>query len=198
VVVPAPLPPVAPPYPQQAVAMPVQPPVAPAYGGYQPVAPKDTFVTRLVERGIRGELFRQPWFHNLRATQPDTFVYVSYGVGVLVTVLLSLIPSTFVATLLTDALWATVAYLYFALGTKLAHQFLLWGICVVGGIVMLMQLWSVVSLMSIDASLLRYTGRFVEPTALLALDLVLDVAGGLLLGFVGVQVHREMTKLSRP
>jgi hypothetical protein len=188
-------PPVAPP----SFVPPVPAPGAPlSYGGPAPASTKIAFVTRLVERGVRGELFRQPWFHNLRATQPDTFVYVSFGVAVVMSVLLSIIPSNFLATALTDALWLGLAYLYFAMGTKLAHQFLLWGICVAGGVVMLLRIWSTISLLSIDASLMRYTGRYLEPTGLLVVLLLLDLASVVLLGLVGMQLHREIAKLSRP
>jgi hypothetical protein len=183
-------------------ATPVGPQVPGAPLSYAVHAPiqgpaNDTFVTRLVERGIRGELFRQPWFHQLRATQPDTFVFVSFGVGVVLSMLLSLIGSTFFATVLTDAVWVALAYLYFALGTKVAHQWLLWGVCVVGGVVTLVRIWSTFTLLSLDQSLARLMGRHVEPTGLLVLELLLDVAVGGLLIYVGIQLHREIGKLSR-
>ncbi len=171
-------------------------PSRPTYGARRPGGDGENIVTRLMDRGMRGELFQQPWFLKLRAESPDQFVYVSYGVGFFISILLALIPSMFVSTVLSDLLWLAIGYLYFALGTKLAHQFLEFGICVVGALVMLGRIWSVVSTMAVTNSMARMLGASVEPTALLLLELLLNVAGAALLVYVGVQVHKRIQGLS--
>lgn len=176
------------------------PPAAsrPAYASQPQAGARESFDTRLMEKGMRGELFQQPWFHKFRNESPDQFVYITYGGGILISFLLYLIPSLLFSTVMTDALWLAIGYLFFALGTKLAHQFLVFGICIVGAVVMVLRCWSVVSAMAITSSYGRLIGVGVEPTALLVLDLLLNIAVGALLGYIGVHVHREMQRLSAP
>ena len=78
-----------------------------------------------IEKGVRGELLRQPWFYQLRATQPDVVVFVSFAVAFVLSGLLFLISSNFVADLLTIGLWTGVAYLYFLVrfGVNPARRF---------------------------------------------------------------------------
>ncbi|WP_163742300.1 hypothetical protein [Mycolicibacterium fallax] len=162
----------------------------------QPAAarPNDTIVTRLVESGVRGQLIRQPWFQNLRASNADLAVYVSFGVGVVLTGIFSLIPSGFVSDFLIVGLWAGLAYLYLALGTKLSHQFLLWGICVAGGVVTVLKVLSGFSTLTFGT----WFGLYRDPLVVVFLDMLLNVAVALALGYLGMQMHREIAKLSRP
>ena len=163
-------------------------------GGYPPRVPADTFVTRLVERGVRGELLRQPWFQQWRATQPDVVVFVSFAVAFVLTGLFWLIGSNFVADLLTVGLWAGVAYLYFALGTRLSHQFLLWGICLAGGVSMLLR----VILLLVGGRTMFWFHGWGDPLPVYILNVLLDIAVAAALGYVGIQMNREIAKLSRP
>jgi hypothetical protein len=111
---------------------------------------------------------------------------------------LAQIPSIFATTILTDVLWIAVAYLYFALGTKLAHQFLLFGVCLVGGLVMLWRAGSSLLNLSTHESLPLLYPASDDPTALLLLDLLLNVAGAALLGYIGLQLHQGIQRLSAP
>ena len=171
-------------------------PSQPSYAQRPPAVAGENIVTRLMDRGMRGELFQQPWFHKFRAESPDQFVYISYGVGFFISILLALIPSMFVSMVLSDLLWLAIGYLYFALGTKLAHQFLEFGICLVGALVMLGRIWSDVSTMAVNNSMARMLGVSAEPTALLLFELLLNAAGAALLVYVGVQVHKRIQGLS--
>ncbi len=162
-------------------------------GRYLPGSARESPVIRLMERGLRGDLIRQPWFENFRRRSPDPFVFISYGVAVFVTILLMLTPSAIVATLVIDALWVAVGYLYLAMATKLAHQFLEFGICLVGTVVLAAQIWT--SLLAID-SVARFLPAYIEPKGLLAIKLLLDIAGAASLVYVGVQVHRGIARLT--
>ena len=181
-----------------AVTAPTSPGVPPGYTSYSPPTAKDSFIIRLMERGVRGELFQQPWFHNFRAHSPDPFVFTSYAVGVVLTILLALIPSSLFSTVFSDALWVAIGYLYLALGTKLAHQFLEFGICLVGTLVMLGRIWSTAWAIAIDRSVATLIGVYAEPTALLVFELLLNVAAAAFLIYVGLQIHRGIQRLSAP
>lgn len=162
-----------------------------------PVNPaRESFVLRLMQRGARGELLRQPWFHDMRQRNADPFVYVSFGVGVVVSLLLLVIPSSFVVSVLTTALWVGIGYLYFALGTKLAHQFLLFGICLVGGLVMAARALSAMVGLSIRSA--SYYGFGYESVAELMFVMLLNLAGVAAFIYVGVQVYRGIQQMSRP
>ncbi|WP_328354325.1 hypothetical protein OG976_23365 [Mycobacterium sp. NBC_00419] len=168
----------------------------PSYSSYSLPTKGDSFVIRLMERGVRGELFRQPWFHNLRGGSPDTFVYATFGGGVFLSFLLALIPSTFFSTVMILALWAAIGYLYFALGTRLAHQFLEFGICLVGAVVMVGRVLTTLWALSVTSSLAPYLG--IDPAPLLVLVLLVDLAAVAFLVYTGIQVHRGIQKLSQP
>ena len=143
-----------------------------------------------MSRGIRGELIRQPWFANIRHQSADPFVYITYGVGLLLAIVFALMPSV-IGTIITDLVWAGLIYLYFALGTKLAHQFIAYAIGGVGAaLALLSALYSVTTL--IDLVSLNLTGT----AALLVISMVVTVASGIVLAYIGVQVHRGIARLS--
>jgi hypothetical protein len=170
----------------------------PSYGSHAPGPARDSFMIRLMERGVRGELFRQPWFHNLRGRSPDPFVFATFAGGVVLSILLGLIPSTFLSTLLILAVWAAIGYSYLALGTRLSHQFLEFGICLVGAIVMLWRALVTVTTLAADHSLARYLHVYVEPAPVLVLVLLIDVATAAFLIYAGLQLHRGIQRLSQP
>ena len=161
------------------------------YPGYARPAAQDSFIIRLMEKGVQGGLLRQPWFYDQRQRNPDAFVYVSFGVGVVLSIMLSLIPSSFVVTVLTLALWVGVGYLYLALGTRLAHQFLLFGICLVGGLVMAIRVLG--AIIGLSRSFYYY-----EPPAVLMVVLLINLAGVGAAIYVGLQVHRGIQRMSQP
>lgn len=188
-------PPVAPP-----VAYPSAPPPPPTQVGGQPYSAypqspaRDSFITRWMERGVQGLLIRQPTFQDQRQRNPDPLVYISYGVGFVVTVLLSLIPSSFVVTVLTLMLWAGIGYLYLAVGTKLAHQFVLFGICLVGGLVMLLR--AIGAITALSSGRLYYA--YFEPPVVLVLTLLISLAGIAALVYIGIHVTRGIQRMSQP
>ncbi|MCV7044741.1 hypothetical protein H7J08_08635 [Mycobacterium frederiksbergense] len=163
---------------------------------YPPRPVRDSFVVRLMQRGVRGELLRQPWFHDLRHRNPDPFVYISFAVGVVFSLMLFVIPSSFVVTVLSTSLWAGIGYLYFALGTRLAHQFLLFGICLVGGLVMAARALS--SMVALSVSSGRYYGFRYESVAELMFVLLINLVGVAAVVYIGIQVHRGIQKMSQP
>lgn len=171
-------------------------PTAPLVGGgqphpvYPPVA-RDSFIIRLMEKGVQGGLFRQPWFHDMRQRNANAFVYISFVVGFVASIALSLIPSSFVVTVFTTFLWVAIGYLYLALGTKLGHQFLLFGICLVGGLVMAFRVLS--AIVGLAGS-----GYYYEDPAVLMVVLLVNLVGVAAAVYVGIQVHRGIQRMSQP
>lgn len=188
-------PPAVPPVTYPMVPTPRVPGVPPATG-YPPPAPRESFVHQLMQRGVRGELLRQPWFHDMRQRNPEPFVYVTYAVGVVVGLVLLVIPSSFVVTVLSTSLWVGIGYLYFALGTKFAHQFLLFGVCLVGGLVMAARALSAMVGLSVSSG--RYYGFRYESVVELMFVLLINLAGVAAFAYIGVQVFRGIQRMSQP
>ncbi|WP_197739927.1 hypothetical protein [Mycolicibacterium sp. P9-64] len=153
------------------------------------LAKGNSLISKLMYRGIRGELIRQPWFVNFRQQSADQFVYITYGIGVFLALLLSLIGV--VGTVITDVIFAGLIYLYFALGTKLAHQFVAYGICGVGAVLAsLSALYAVATFF--DLASLHLAGYAIT----LLFSLAVTVVSGLVLAYIGFQVHRGIQRLS--
>jgi hypothetical protein len=151
-------------------------------------------------RGTRGEVLPQPWFQKLRANSADMFVFVSYPAAFVITIMFSMLtsrttPQPFV-WFVEYGIWFTMGFLYLALGTKLAHQFLLWGICLVGVLVSLLGVWGAVSVLSLDSGLSNLLGVSMAPTGLYVFELLLSVGAAAAFGYAGVQVHRGMAHIS--
>jgi len=153
------------------------------------LAKSNSLISKLMYRGIRGELIRQPWFVNFRQQSPDQFVYITYGIGVFLALVLSLIGA--VGTVITDLIFAGLIYLYFALGTKLAHQFVAYGICGVGAVLALLSaLYAVATFF--DLASLHLAGYAIT----LLFSLAVTVVSGLVLAYIGFQVYRGIQRLS--
>ncbi|HET6737106.1 MAG TPA: hypothetical protein VFH65_31100, partial [Mycobacterium sp.] len=156
------------------------------------LAKGNSLITRLMSRGIRGELIRQPWFLNFRHQSADSFVYVTFGIGLLMAIVLALLPGI-IGTIITDLIWASLIYLYFALGTKLAHQFIAYGICG-GGVALALLSALYTGATFIDLASVYFAGTAV----LLLISLGLTLVSAVVLAYVGVQVYRGIQKLSSP
>ncbi len=145
-------------------------------------------VDRLLLRGTNGELLRQPWFDSMRYQNADLFVYLSYGAAAVISMILGAgIGSTAVMILL-FGLWAGLAYLYVALNTRLARQFLEYGICLVAVVV------SVGTALAALGTLFGDGFGHGYPTAVAEglLGLFFSLAAGLFFGGVGLRVHQAV------
>lgn len=150
-----------------------------------------SFIANLMQRGIRGELIRQPAFQNMRRQNPDQIVYVSYGVGLLFSLVLGALPGL-IGTLFSDALWVGVAYVLFAVGNKRAHQFVAYGIGLVGAVLFLISLLFTVAAF-VDLASLNLAGAALT----LVLGGIVTLVSGIALAYLGIQVHREIQRMSK-
>ncbi|WP_196808324.1 tetraspanin family protein [Mycobacterium sp. URHD0025] len=155
----------------------------------------NSFIAQLMSRGIRGELIRQPWFQKWRQTpqQADQFVYITYAAGIVLALLFGLMGA--VGTILALGVGIGLCYLYFALGTKKAHQFIAYGICVVGVVLALLSILFTVAAL-VDLSSLRYSTGGIMLALLFSLGVT--VLAGAILAYIGIQVHRGIQRMSSP
>lgn len=153
----------------------------------------DSYIFRLMTRGVRGELIQQPWFQNMR-TNPqgsNQFVYLGYAGAVLLGLFLSLFGG--IGSLIACVVWLGLAYCFLALGTKLAAQFVAYGICGVGAAASLLGvLIGVIGLAGVSSS--PYVSGTL--TAMLVLAIVIDAVIAVVLGYIGIQVHKGMQKIA--
>lgn len=165
------------------------------------------WVHRLMLRGSKGELIPQPWFRKAVHDNADTTVFVTYGGAFVLTLLLNTIvssavlrtglfgPSSILSMLFVQALWVGVGYVLLAIGTNLAHRFLMYGVCIVGTLVSLAAAWSAVSAISLNNAIEAYSGSTITPTGLLVFALMANVMMGVALIYLGIQVHRAIDRI---
>lgn len=153
----------------------------------------DSFIFRLMTRGVRGELIQQPWFQNMRNNPQGSnqFVYLGYGGAVLIGLFLSLFGG--IGSLIASVIWLGLAYCFLALGTKLAAQFVAYGICGVGAVASLLGLlFGIISLAGVSSS--PYVSGSL--TAMLILAVVINGVIAVVLGYIGIQVHKGIQKIA--
>lgn len=153
----------------------------------------DSFIFRLMTRGVRGELIQQPWFQNMRNNPQGSnqFVYLGYGGAVLIGLFLSLFGG--IGSLVAAVVWLGLAYCFLALGTKLAAQFVAYGICGVGAAASLLGLLiGIIGLAGVSSS--PYVSGAL--TAMLVLAVVINAVIAVVLGYIGIQVHKGIQKIA--
>ncbi|BCI78678.1 hypothetical protein ACJH6J_02740 [Mycobacterium sp. SMC-18] len=153
----------------------------------------DSFIFRLMTRGVRGELIQQPWFQNMRNNPQGSnqFVYLGYGGAVLIGLFLSLFGG--IGSLIASVVWLGLAYCFLALGTKLAAQFVAYGICGVGAAASLLGLLiGIIGLAGVSSS--PYISGSL--TAMLILAVVINGVIAVVLGYIGIQVHKGIQKIA--
>ncbi|MBX9921995.1 MAG: hypothetical protein K2Y33_19565, partial [Mycolicibacterium frederiksbergense] len=172
---------------------PVQSPLGAANAA---LAKGGSFIARLIHRGMYGELIKNPWFQQTRQQSPDPFVYISFGIGVILSLIVGQLPGV-LGAVFTLALWAGIAYTFFAIGTKKAVQWVAYGICGIGFLintgaaVLGLLAWS-----SINSSPYMSGMATTSVTTTIIVEMVLCVVCAALFAWVGITVHRTIKKLS--
>jgi hypothetical protein len=152
-------------------------------------------------RGVHGDLIQQPWFQSMREQNPKQFLIVSFVGAALLIMMLQFISAgttigSFVVDLVDDAITIVLAYLCLALGTKLAHRFLFWGMVgsVVGSLIGAMLVLPAMLVVSgVEESVGIDSAPFVAFTVAL---LVYCLAMAVVYAYLAVLVHRGMKRLA--
>lgn len=184
------------PYPGQPDPQQPGPAQSPLGAANAALAKGGSFIARLIHRGMYGDLIKNPWFQQTRQQSPDQIIYIGFGIGVVLALILGQVGGGLIGDLLTLAIWSGLAYTFFAVGTKKAVQFVAYGICIVGPA---LYLWGAVF------GLLTWSELASSPYASLGgssigiIILVQSIASAVfaaLLIWVGITVHRTIKKLS--
>ena len=182
--------------PPQAGPYPGQPPQSPLGAANAALAKGGSFITRLIHRGMYGELIKNPWFQQTRQQSPNQFVYISFGIGVILSLIFGQMPGV-LGAVLTLALWAGIAYTHFAIGTKKAVQWVAYGICGVGSLINLggavlgMLAWS-----ELNSSPYMSGIAGSNFSTMFLVEVISAVVCAALFAWVGIVVHRTIMKLS--
>lgn len=187
------------PYPQPGAQPPGPQPgqvQSPLQAANSALAKGGSFIARLIQRGMYGELIKNPWFQQTRVQSADQFVYIGFGVGVVLALILGQIGGL-IGDILTLAMWAGLAYTFFAIGTKKAVQFVAYGICGIGavlyggGALLGFLAWSQLT----SSPYMSGLGGSSIGTVIL-LQSIASTVFALLLGWAAITVHRTIKKLS--
>jgi len=149
----------------------------------------NTFLTRLMKRGMDGELIKAPWFQAFRQT-PDQFMLISYIVVALLVLLLSY-GGGLIGSILSLAFWAALAYTFFAIGTLKAHKWVANGIGYGGAAIALVG--------TIDPITALIDFSEYAPTSLglrLGVNIAISVIVAAVLGLAGYLVNKEIKRLT--
>jgi len=149
----------------------------------------NTFLTRLMQRGMQGELIKAPWFQAFRQS-PDQFMLISYIVVAVLVLLLSY-GGGLIGSVLSLAFWAALAYTFFAIGTLKAHKWVANGIGYGGAAIALVG--------TIDPITALIDFSEYAPTSLglrLGVNIAISVIVAAVLGLAGYLVNKEIKRLT--
>ena len=173
-------------YPPHSSMPPQGPPPSPAEMANAALAKGNSLIEQLMARGVRGELIKQAWFQGWRGQ--SGLVYGSFGVALVLCLIMTAVPGV-VGVVLTDIIWAALIYLYFAIGNKLAHQFIAYGVCLVGAVLALLSaLYSAATLVYLMSL------GFVSTAVLSIITVVLSAVSGVALAYIGWRVRAAIKR----
>ncbi len=149
----------------------------------------NTFLTRLMQRGMQGELIKAPWFQAFRQS-PDQFMMISYIVVALLVLLLSY-GGGLIGSVLSLAFWAALAYTFFAIGTLKAHKWVANGIGYGGAAIAL------VGVIDPITALIDFSDYAPASLGLrLGVNIAISVIVAAVLGLAGYLVTKEIKRLT--
>lgn len=154
-----------------------------------------SFITRLIQRGMYGELIKNPWFQQTRQQKPDPFIYVGFVIGIVVALLMAQLGGL-IGDILALVAWAALAYVFFAVGTKKAVQFVAYGICTVGPAIYFWGAFLGFATWSQLTSSPYVSGVGSGIGAIILLQAISNTVFGVAMIWAGVTVHRTIKRLS--
>jgi len=174
------------------IPSPTGPPGAPQSPGElagQLVAKGTTVIARLMQRGMRGELIKSAWFQAFR-NSPDQFMTVAYIIVAVLALLMAYGGALFGAIVYL-ALWAALAYVFFAIGTLRAHKLVAYGIGYGGAAIALLGAVQPAMLL---VSLSSYSLTSIKVG--LVFEIAIAAITASVLGAFGFLVGKEIKRLS--
>ena len=151
----------------------------------------NSFLGRLLRRGVNGELLSVPAFQSYRAHQPDPLTVVAFIAGVVLVAVFAMMPGV-IGLVLMEVMWAATAFVLIAIGTKRAFQFIVYGVGVVGALGYVGAAYYAISAFTLLANL-PYGG---STSVGLLIVTVVAILLAILHVYIAVQVHREIRKIA--
>lgn len=153
----------------------------------------NSFLGRLLRRGVNGELIRVSAFQSYRMHKPVPLTVAVFIVGLILAAVFNQ-SGGLIGFILSEAMWALTAYVLIAIGTKGALQTIVYGICLVGALGFAAAAYIAFTSYATLSSL-PYSGASGISVGLL-ISGILAVVLAVVHGYVGLQVNREIKKIA--
>lgn len=154
----------------------------------------NSWLGRLIRKGVNGELIPVTAFQSYRMHKPVPLTVAVFVAGLILAGLFNQ-SGGLIGLILSEAMWAATAFVLIAIGTKGALQTVVYGICLVGALGFAAAAYMAFTTYSTLSSL-PYSGAASGISISLVVIGVLAVVLAVVHGYIGIQVNREIKKIA--
>ncbi|MGJ6127292.1 hypothetical protein QN239_32455 [Mycolicibacterium sp. Y3] len=154
----------------------------------------NSFLGRLLRRGVNGELIPVTAFQSYRMHKPVPLTVAVFIIGLILAGVFSQ-SGGLIGLILSEAVWALTAFVLIAIGTKGSLQTIVYGICLVGALGFASAAYIAFTSYATFSSL-PYSGAASGLSIGLLIIGVIATVLAVVHGYVGIQVHREIKKIA--
>lgn len=154
----------------------------------------NSWLGRLIRKGVNGELIPITVFQSYRMHKPVPLTVAVFVAGLILAGLFNQ-SGGLIGLVLSEAMWALTAFVLIAIGTKGALQTVVYGICLVGALGFAAAAYMAFTTYSTLSSL-PYSGAASGISISLVVIGVLAVVLAVVHGYIGIQVNREIKKIA--
>lgn len=154
----------------------------------------NSFLGRLLRKGVNGELLPVAAFQSYRMHKPVPLVVGVFVAGLILAGVFGQ-SGGIIGLVLSEAIWALTAFVLIAVGTKGALQTVEYGICLVGALGFAAAAYLAFSSYSTLSSSPYSDVIGGAPVSLLVIG-VLAIVLAVVHGYIGIQIHREINKIA--
>ncbi|RDH75280.1 hypothetical protein DVS77_26635 [Mycolicibacterium moriokaense] len=154
----------------------------------------NSWLGRLIRKGVNGELIPITAFQSYRMHKPVPLTVAVFVAGLILAGLFNQ-SGGLIGLALSEAMWAATAFVLIAIGTKGALQTVVYGICLVGALGFAAAAYMAFTTYSTLSSL-PYSGTASGISISLVVIGVLAVVLAVVHGYIGIQVNREIKKIA--
>ncbi|MBX7451897.1 hypothetical protein GR927_28235 [Mycolicibacterium sp. 3033] len=154
----------------------------------------NSWLGRLIRKGVNGELIPITAFQSYRMHKPVPLTVAVFVAGLILAGLFNQ-SGGLIGLVLSEAMWAATAFVLIAIGTKGALQTVVFGICLVGALGFAAAAYMAFTTYSTLSSL-PYSGAASGISMSLVVIGVLAVVLAVVHGYIGTQVNREIKKIA--
>lgn len=151
----------------------------------------NSFLGRLLRKGVNGELIPVAAFQSYRMHKPVPLTVAVFIIGLILAGLFGQ-SGGLIGLILSEAVWALTAFVLIAIGTKGALQTIVYGICLVGALGFAAAAYIAFTSYSTLSSLPYSGGISISLLVIGVAAIVLAIVHG----YIGLQVNREIKKIA--